>query len=123
MRKIFFWIFLCVSLTSWAQNNHEKTSAREQQLLQELRCLVCQNESLAESDAPLAKDLRHIVHLQITQGKNNEEIVHYLTGRYGEFILFKPVVNSHNSILWGAPFVFLVCGLVICVLVIRRSRS
>lgn len=82
-------------------------------LLKELRCLVCQNQDLADSNAGLAKDLRDQVYKMVQAGDSDSEIVSYLTNRYGDFILFKPPVKSLTAVLWFGPFLFLVLGLII----------
>ncbi|MFT3742009.1 MAG: cytochrome c-type biogenesis protein CcmH [Gammaproteobacteria bacterium] len=79
-----------------------------QGLIEELRCLVCQNQNLAGSNAPLAADLRHEVYLKVQAGQSNAEIKDYLLARYGQFVLFKPVVNAQTLALWVIPFVLLV---------------
>ena len=82
-------------------------------LLKELRCLVCQNQDLADSNAGLAKDLRDEVYQMVKIGKSDSEIIHYLTARYGDFILFKPPVKSITALLWFGPGLFMVLGLFI----------
>lgn len=83
------------------------------QLLRELRCLVCQNQDLADSNASLANDLRREVYLLVKQGNNHDDIVHYLVKRYGDFILFNPAITTQTIVLWFGPAVFLVLGIVI----------
>lgn len=93
------------------------------QLTQQLRCLVCQNESLADSNAPLAQDLRQEIYQKIRQGSDNEAIKNYLLARYGQFILFKPALNRLTYVLWLAPFVLLVIACsILLVLVYRRKK-
>lgn len=82
-------------------------------LLQELRCLVCQNQDLADSNASLANDLRREVYFLVKQGNNHDEVIDYLVKRYGEFILFNPAVTTHTLLLWFGPFVFLLLGMLI----------
>ncbi|MEL6736923.1 MAG: cytochrome c-type biogenesis protein, partial [Pseudomonadota bacterium] len=77
--------------------------ARTKALFHELRCVVCQNQSIAESDADVAKDLREIVREQIGAGKTDSQIKTFLVDRYGEFILLKPVLSWHTALLWLAP--------------------
>lgn len=85
---------------------------REQfaQLLYEVRCLVCQNQNLADSNALLAEDLRQEIYVQIRAGKTSEEIITYLTERYGDFILYRPPLNAHTWLLWFAPVIGLLLG-------------
>jgi cytochrome c-type biogenesis protein CcmH len=86
----------------------------------ELRCLVCQNESLAASQAQLAGDLREEVRMLIKQGKTDQEIRDYLVARYGDFVLYRPPVKSTTWLLWGGPFLLLVVGLVALIDYLRR---
>ena len=97
----------------------------EAQLLdisKELRCLVCQNETLADSRADLAKDLRREVREQISQGKTNAQIKAYLVQRYGNFVLYRPPVNSVTGILWFGPFLLLLVAAISVGLFIKRRR-
>lgn len=94
-----------------------------QQLTEQLRCLVCQNESLWDSNAPLAKDLRGEVYQQVISGKSNDEIKQYLVARYGQFILFKPAFTMANLLLWIVPFLLLIAGLVFVVFIVLRARK
>src|ERR671925_204805 len=80
-------------------------------LSQELRCLVCQNETLADSRADLAEDLRRQIREQMKAGKSDKEIIGFLTERYGDFVLYKPPVKSTTYLLWFGPFVLLLMGL------------
>ena len=83
---------------------------RYESLVKVLRCLVCQNQSLADSDADLAKDLRDEVYNIIQSGKNDEEAVKFLTDRYGDFVLYNPPVKPITSLLWLGPFILLFGG-------------
>jgi cytochrome c-type biogenesis protein CcmH len=74
-------------------------------IIQELRCLVCQNQNLADSNALLAKDLRQLIYTKIKQGESESAIKNYLVSRYGEFILFKPVFSPLTYLLWLGPFI------------------
>ena len=80
---------------------------RYQSLIQEVRCLVCQNQSVAESNAELAKDLRREIKLQIQDGKSDTEIKRYLLDRYGEFILYEPAFTQKTLFLWFSPIILL----------------
>lgn len=90
-----------------------KQEAQFNHLLRELRCLVCQNQDLADSNAPLAKDLRQEVYQLVKSGKSDDEIIHYLTARYGDFILFKPPVKIVTALLWFGPAMFMLFGFLI----------
>ncbi len=96
--------------------------ARARALGQQLRCLVCQNQSIDDSDAPLAADLRRIVREQLVAGKSEEEIKAYLVARYGDFILLKPPVKPATWGLWIGPFLLLGLGGVLAFVYLRRSR-
>lgn len=82
-------------------------------LLKNLRCLVCQNQDLADSNADLAKDLRMQVYHLVQEGKSDNEIKEYLAARYGDFVLFKPPVKAITWLLWFGPFLFLLLGVII----------
>lgn len=87
-----------------------KKEAQFNYLLKDLRCLVCQNQDLVDSQAPLAKDLRLQVYLMVKEGESDEEIIHYLTQRYGDFILFKPPLKAITWFLWFGPLLLLILG-------------
>jgi cytochrome c-type biogenesis protein CcmH len=92
-------------------------------LAQNLRCLVCQNESLASSRADLAKDLRQEVRDQMKKGMTDQQIIDYLVSRYGDFVLFDPPVKSYTLLLWYGPFALLLIGFVGLVLQLRRRKK
>jgi cytochrome c-type biogenesis protein CcmH len=92
-------------------------------LSQELRCLVCQNETLADSRADLAEDLRREIRIQIKAGKSDKEIIDFLTQRYGEFVLYRPVVGPKTYLLWFGPFVLLIAGLTLLFRYVKNRRE
>lgn len=94
--------------------------ARARALSEELRCLVCQNQSIDESDAPLARDLRILLRERITAGDSDAAVRDFLVDRYGEFILLKPRLSAHTVLLWATPVVVLVVGGLIALGVMRR---
>jgi cytochrome c-type biogenesis protein CcmH len=96
--------------------------ARARVLSRELRCMVCQNQSIDESDAPLARDLRLLVRERLKAGDSDRKVLDFLVSRYGEFVLLKPRFAWHNAILWGAPFLVLLAGAAAIVLAARRQR-
>ncbi len=96
---------------------------RYQQLIEELRCLVCQNQTLADSHADLAQDLRQEVYQMIIAGKQNQDIINFLVERYGDFILYRPPLNPSTWVLWFAPFVLLLLAVVFIVHSIHRRSQ
>ena len=88
----------------------EQQQERFNQLSQELRCLVCQNQNLADSDAQLAHDLRAEVHEMLLAGKSNDDIKLFMVERYGDFVLYRPPVQENTYLLWAAPLVLLLLG-------------
>ena len=102
------WLLLLVSpvLLAWT----EADETRFRQLTEELRCLVCQNQSIAASQAPLAEDLRRQVRQRIENGETNAEIRAYMTARYGDFVLYRPPLKSTTYALWFGPVVLLLIG-------------
>lgn len=111
-----------------AQNGPEHLSdpvleARAVALQRQFRCLVCQGESLDESNADLAKDLRRLIRAQIAAGASDEEITHYLVSRYGDFILMKPPFKGETYILWFGPLGVLLIAGAVAVSVVRRARN
>jgi len=95
--------------------------ARFRKFSEELRCLVCQNQSLADSNAELALDLRRELYKMIQNDATDEEIISFMVDRYGDFVLYKPPVKPVTWMLWFGPFVLIVIGLVILVRVIRNT--
>lgn len=96
--------------------------ARFHHLTSELRCVMCQNQSLADSNAQIAHDLRREVLELMRQGKDNEEIKSFLVERYGEFVLYTPTFSGKNTVLWLGPLVLLIVGGIIVVRIVRRKR-
>lgn len=84
--------------------------ARTMALAGELRCLVCQNQSLADSHAPLALDLRDQIHQQLAQGRSEQQVVDFMVQRYGDFVLYEPPLNASTALLWFGPLLLLAAG-------------
>ena len=110
---------LIVSITALAQSTavqeplvftNQQQQERFNRLTEELRCLVCQNQNLADSDAPLAHDLRREVHEMVLAGRTNEQIKQFLVTRYGDFVLYRPPMQKNTYLLWLAPLVLLLIG-------------
>jgi cytochrome c-type biogenesis protein CcmH len=96
--------------------------ARMLRIAEELRCLVCQNQTIADSNAELAQDLREQVRQQLQQGRSDDEILRYMTDRYGDFVLYRPPVKATTLLLWAGPGVLLVGGLLTLFIVLRRRN-
>ncbi len=96
--------------------------ARYQQLSEELRCPKCQNQNIADSNAPIAQDLRRLLHQQLEQGASDAEIRNYMVARYGEFVRYRPRFGGATAILWLAPVLLLIAGIAVLLLTLR-SRS
>lgn len=93
-----------------------------QTLISELRCLVCQNQTIADSNADLAKDLRNQVYGMLQQGKSKDDVVDFMTQRYGDFVLYRPAFNVKTGLLWLGPGLFLLIGIV-TVFVLARGKQ
>ena len=100
-----------------------QVEARLKTLAVELRCLVCQNQTLADSNAPLAEDLRREVREMITKGMSDREIIDFLVQRYGDFVLYRPPWKATTTLLWLGPFLLLIAGATALVLALRRRQK
>ncbi len=121
-------LLLLLSGFGWAAidtYNFEDDARRQRftQLTEELRCPKCQNQNIADSDAPIAFDLRRAIYEQIQQGASDAEIIDYMVHRYGDFVLYRPALNTRTLLLWGGPVLFLLLGLVLLIVQIRSRRQ
>ena len=123
INKIFI-IIISIFLIQFFSNNsytvepdeilqNQKQEFRARNISKNIRCMVCQNQSIDESNAPLAKDLRVLIRNKIKEGNDDEEIYQFLTDRYGDFILLKPPLTLNTLALWVLPFIFLLIGIFI----------
>jgi cytochrome c-type biogenesis protein CcmH len=97
--------------------------ARARALSQELRCMVCQNQSIDDSDAPLARDLRILVRERLQAGDSDQQVIDYLTDRYGDFVLLRPRFSARTALLWSVPLLVLIGGAAGLIAVLRRQRQ
>jgi cytochrome c-type biogenesis protein CcmH len=121
-------VALLAPATSWAVEPDEMLSdpaleARARALSKDLRCMVCQNESIDDSGAPLAHDLRVLVRDRIKAGDSDRQVLDFLVARYGEFVLLKPRLSWHTVALWGLPPAVLLIGAVVILVDLRRRRA
>jgi len=129
MRRVSILILMLLSLLAPALAKEAKPvedpqiEQRMQALTQQLRCLVCQNETLADSHADLAEDLRKEIREQMKAGKSDREIIAFLTQRYGDFVLYKPPVKATTYLLWFGPFVFLLGGTLLLYRYVKHRRE
>ena len=102
---------------------HEHQQQRYKELVDELRCMVCQNQTLADSNAPLAQDLRDEVYKMVVEDKPKQDIIDFLVQRYGDFVLYKPPLKSSTLLLWFGPFLLLLLAAIIAFSTVRnRAR-
>ncbi len=124
---------LCILLFSFSLALQAKVESREfanaqmeedyKTLVAELRCLVCQNQNLADSNAELAVDMRAKVYSMLNEGKSKTEIADFMVARYGDFVLYRPPVKSSTFMLWFGPFIFLLIGALIAITYVRRQSN
>ncbi len=128
MRLLAAALFLCFSSVVFGQaaevaNPDPRIEERLRVLAEELRCLVCQNQTIADSNAPLALDLRNQIRSQVAQGRSDAQIRDYMVERYGDFVLYRPPLRSSTVLLWAGPFVLLAVGIVVFLRVTRRQGA
>lgn len=116
-------VFLTVAAKEAQPAEDPQIEQRMRALTQQLRCLVCQNETLADSQADLAEDLRREIRAQMKAGKSDQEILAYLTQRYGDFVLYKPPVKLTTYLLWFGPFVLLLMGIGVLYRYVKQRKE
>jgi cytochrome c-type biogenesis protein CcmH len=119
MKKLVFMFFIFAAFHLHAAEDSEQ---RIRQLSEKLRCLVCQNQSLADSNAELAQDLRQQLREQVAAGRSDREIMDYLVQRYGDFVLYEPPFKASTALLWAGPFVLLAAAAAALIAILRRRR-
>jgi cytochrome c-type biogenesis protein CcmH len=116
-------LFFCVALAQGAAIEGAALERRVQTLSEELRCLVCQNQSLADSHAPLAVDLKNEVREKLRQGASEADVITFMTERYGDFVLYRPPLKATTLLLWFGPGLLLVAGLLALFMRLRRRAA
>ena len=128
-----FIIIISICLIQLSSNNsytvepdeileNQKQELRARNISKNIRCMVCQNQSIDESNAPLAKDLRILIRNKIKRGNKDVEIYEFLTDRYGDFILLKPPLKLNTLVLWFLPFIFFIAGFFIVIFHSKKSK-
>jgi len=129
MRQWIIWGMLLLALAANATNievydfDTPKQERTYKELTTELRCLVCQNQDIADSNAELAQDMRHKVFKMLKQGQDKQQIVDFMVKRYGDFVLYKPPFEGRTLVLWIGPFVIFVLAVWLMLRVIRKARQ
>ena len=121
MIQFFSKISYSVEPEEFLQNTKQEIRARD--ISKNIRCLVCQNQSIDDSSAPLAKDLRALIRIKVQENDTDEEIYKFLTDRYGDFILLKPPFKISTFLLWSLPFVFVIIGIFILFVHNKKSKK
>lgn len=120
-------IVMLVSVANARIEEHQFDSAEQEQryhfLIDELRCLVCQNQNLADSNAELAQDLREQVYLMIKNGDSNETIINFMVSRYGDFVLYRPPLKPKTYMLWIGPFIIFLIAIIVVMQFIRKRQQ
>ncbi|HKT30872.1 MAG TPA: cytochrome c-type biogenesis protein [Gammaproteobacteria bacterium] len=114
------WLPLARAVDSEPPFSNPQLQRRYESLIHEFRCLVCFDESVANSDADLAADFRRQVHQMVAQGKTDRQIKDFMADRYGDFVLYQPPVQPNTWLLWGGPFLLLLIALVALAFILRR---
>ena len=114
------WLLVFWACAALAQD--PAVERRAANLAHELRCLVCQNQTIADSNAPLAVDLRNQIREQMAAGKSDQDVIAFMVARYGDFILYRPPVKLTTIALWAGPFLFMILGLAFLIRFLRRRR-
>ena len=120
--RIFYIIILCYIFFAFKIFAVENVDERVKNLTLELRCMTCQNQSIYDSDAEFSNDIKRIVKEKFQEGKSEREIKKFLVERYGEYILFRPLINYNNIFLWSFPFILLIFGLFFLLIKTKRKR-
>ena len=118
-----FWSAQSLGVIETYEFSSPGLEARYKALSQELRCPKCQNQNIADSNAPISRDLRAIVHEQLEAGATDEEIIDFLVDRYGEFVRYRPGMDANTLWLWSAPLILLVMAMAVVVTQIRKDRD
>ena len=120
--RIFYIIILSYIFFAFKIFAVENVDERVKNLTLELRCMTCQNQSVYDSDAEFSNDIKRIVKEKFQEGKSEQEVKKFLVERYGEYILFRPLINYNNIFLWSFPFILLIFGLFFLLIKTKRKR-
>jgi len=116
-------IFLVVTFYSLGNSFSSNDSFREMNLFKEIRCLVCQSQTIHESNSELAEDIKLLIREKISEGKTDDEIKQFLVDKYGEWVLMTPRFNEYTYLLWGAPLIIFIFGFLILLNKVKRLKE
>ena len=120
MKVIFFYIIACFLITISVHSSEDENKLLK--VYKNLRCLVCQGQSIADSNSDFAATIKLVVQDQFNEGKTEDEIYKFLTSKYGEWIIYQPIFNKNNFLLWALPYALFICGGFIIFLVVRKTK-
>ena len=123
LSMMIFWSAQSLAVIETYEFSSPDLEMRYKALSQELRCPKCQNQNIADSNAPISRDLRAIVHQQLEAGATDKEVIEFLVDRYGEFVRYRPGVDSNTLWLWSAPIILLIMAVAVVVTQIRKDRD
>ncbi len=128
IKTVIIILFLILHLSAIAADdpvefNNPELQKRYYELIDEIRCLVCQNQSLADSHADLAQDLRNEIYNKVLAGERDEQIVTFLVERYGDFVLYRPPLTKNTWLLWFGPFLFMLIGIIFAIILIKKQSA
>ena len=120
MKVIFFYIIACFLITKSVHSSEDENKLLK--VYKNLRCLVCQGQSIADSNSDFAATIKLVVQDQFNEGKTEDEIYKFLTSKYGEWIIYQPIFNKNNFLLWALPYALFICGGFIIFLLVRKTK-
>ena len=121
--KIFILIFILIFVHNKSLFAQDDINQKVKNISLQLRCMTCQNQSIYDSDADFSKDIKKIIKKQILEGNTEKEILNFLISRYGEYIVFKPLINYKNIFLWVFPFVIFTLSLVFFIIRLKKNQT
>ena len=118
-----FYILSIIFITMFSTSESNEISKKEIDILKNLRCLVCQGQSVADSNSDFAQTIKLVVNDQVNLGKSNKEIYNFLKSKYGEWIVYQPSMNKGNFLLWALPYMVLFFGGIIILIIVKKEHN
>ncbi|PID41973.1 MAG: cytochrome c-type biogenesis protein CcmH [Proteobacteria bacterium] len=117
------WSSTTLAIVETREFDNDEQRSRYLELVETLRCPKCQNQNIADSNAPISADMRKAVHKLVLQGRQSDEVVEYMVNRFGEFVVYKPRLDPSTYLLWFGPFLIGIVGFIFVVMMARKSRN